>query len=195
MPHQESQAAETNASEQIELLREQVEFYRELVESLNLQLCDCEQEQQELEQELAHTNEDLCDALMSAQICLKEAKELAKTILKSKKSVSEFLADLLSAIYGSVVRPEELEIDQANITTPLSSTAPNPIILKSRELRENSKQNREYFNELGVRFVGSQANYMKFMEQFTELINKSTDENSLINDCESNEYNFTPPRK
>lgn len=106
---QERQQAEAIANAGIELLREQLEFYREIVESLKLERLNQKQELQELEQELAYTNRNLCDALKLERVCLEEAKALAKTILKSKKSVSKSISELLSAIYHSPVRLEELE--------------------------------------------------------------------------------------
>lgn len=43
-----------------DLLHEQLEFYRELVESTNLELHRERQQRQELEQELQYTNHELC---------------------------------------------------------------------------------------------------------------------------------------
>lgn len=42
-------------------------------------------------------------------LTLFEAKELAKTILKSETSAPEFVAELLTVIYGEKIKPEELQ--------------------------------------------------------------------------------------
>ncbi len=112
------------AFEQIKVLREQVEFLRELVESQNLHLQHKHNQLQDLEQELKATNEELFTALSLDASCpwrgslrlnflahptLFEAKELAKTILKSEKLKSECVAALLTFIYGEKVKQEELQ--------------------------------------------------------------------------------------
>jgi hypothetical protein len=97
------------AAEEIAFLREQVEYSRELVESQNLYLRHNEQELQEVLQELQITNHDLAIALMSAELSFDEAKEYAKTILKREKSATESLSELLTIIYGSRVKSEELK--------------------------------------------------------------------------------------
>ncbi len=97
------------AAEEIVFLREQVEYSRELVESQNLYLRHNEQKLQEVLQELQITNHDLAIALMSAELSFDEAKEYAKTILKREKSATESLSELLTIIYGSRVKSEELK--------------------------------------------------------------------------------------
>lgn len=195
--HQQNrQEAKTTASKQIEILREQLEFCQELVESLNLELVCHQQEQQELEQELVHTNSELCEALMSERICLEEAKAIAETIVKSKKSVSESLSELLSAIYGSPVELAELAINKLILKTPLRSADINNIVKNSRELREHSKQNHAHFKELGFQFVSFKARYMKFMASSAELRDKLTDEKGKTDvTIASNQSNFTLPEK
>ena len=102
-------------SEEILILREQLETLKQEL------LCECEltnfyrQQLKDTEDELRSTNQELCNALMLERVSLDSAKELAKTILKSKKSASESLAELLSAIYGPQVLPEELEQIGVNI--------------------------------------------------------------------------------
>lgn len=189
MPRHEQERQEA----QTERLREQVEFQGELVESLKLKLRYQEQELQEAEQELVYTNRDLCNALILEGVCLETAKELAKTILKSKKSVSESLAELLTAIYGSSVRSEELEqIDNSNITMPLKSSDANRIVTNSKELGKRSKQLQVHYIKLGSQFISFKASRIKFKARCAELINKLRDKNNVS--IAHNESNFTPPK-
>ena len=61
---------------QIELLHEQLETWRELTESLELR--DKEQQLQKVEQELKYTNGELGKALMVEKLKFNDAKEVAK---------------------------------------------------------------------------------------------------------------------
>jgi septal ring factor EnvC (AmiA/AmiB activator) len=169
--------------DRVELLCEQIETLKQLLQYKELEL-------QQIKQELRYTNEDLCAALNSPWVTLDEAKQLVKQILVSKKPVGETLAKLLRAIYNSSVKPSELEqIHNSHCIKP-SSTEPNNCIstnfealktkitdlkkqgaevrAKSRMLREYSQgiqaQSREVkaqFNEVGIQFVGSQASFMR----------------------------------
>ncbi len=100
------------AFEEIESLREQVKYLNEVIESQNSYQRYQDQELQKLEQELKVTNDDLCNALSVERLVpptLEEALKLASTILRSEKSTSEFLAELLTAIYNSTVESKELK--------------------------------------------------------------------------------------
>ncbi|QDL11876.1 hypothetical protein DP114_31805 [Brasilonema sennae CENA114] len=89
--------------ETVELLCEQVETFKQLLYHKHL-------EQQEIQQELDQTNEDLLIALNSPCLTLNSAIVLVKEILVSKKPIiAETFATLLSAIYNSTVEPQELE--------------------------------------------------------------------------------------
>lgn len=163
------------AQDEINLLREQLEFSRELTESLKLESRYKDRQLQEVEQELKYTNHDLCTALMLEQVCFEEAKELAKTILKSKKPVSQSLAELLSAIYGSTVKIEEVEqIDRSSITImPLKSAEANMTVTNSRNLKERSEKLSVQYKEIGFRFVGFQGRFLGFKARCAELIEES----------------------
>lgn len=178
--------------EQIELLHEQIEFWRKLVESLNLELHDKEQQLQAIEQELNYTNKELCSALMFERVNLAEAKELSKTILKNNKSASQSLADVLSAIYGSQVQPEELEqID--NTSMPLKTADANVIINNLRQIRANSKAIKAQFNELGSQFVMLQATSKVFSQKIAELIAESREIKNVNNTCKNTFIELLPP--
>lgn len=100
------------AFEEIESLLEQVKYLNEVIESQNSYQRYQDQELQKLEQELKVTNDDLCNALTVEHLVpqtLEEALKLASTILRSEKSTSEFLAELLTAIYNSTVESKELK--------------------------------------------------------------------------------------
>lgn len=160
------------AENQIELLREQMEFWREQIENLNQELRHKEQQLQATEQELNYTNKELSSALMLERINQVEAKKFSKIILKSNKSASQSLAELLSAIYGSQVQPEELEqIDDTSI--PLKTVDNNEMINSSKQVTAKSKALKNRHKELGYKFVMLQATSYLLHEKVAELIAKS----------------------
>ena len=89
------------AFEEIESLREQVEYLNEVIESQKSYQPYQDRELQKLEQELKVTNDDLCNAL--------SVERLVPPTLEGEKSTSEFLAELLTAIYNSTVESKELK--------------------------------------------------------------------------------------
>ncbi len=160
-PQMAQQAACTDeilaAFEEIKFLREQVEFLRELVESQKVYLQHKENQLQELEQELKMTNEELFTALTLDASCpfrgnlrlknlehltLFEAKELAKTILKSETLKNEFVAELFTLIYGEKVKPEELQqTDRLSLQrNPLKNDIAHK---KSKDLEKSSHKRIE----------------------------------------------------
>jgi spore germination protein YaaH len=164
-PQMAQQAACTDeilaAFEEIKFLREQVEFLRELVESQKVYLQHKENQLQELEQELKMTNEELFTALTLDASCpfrgnlrlknlehltLFEAKELAKTILKSETLKNEFVAELLTLIYSEKVKPEELQqTDRLSLqTNPLKKNLAHK---KSKDLEKSSQKRIERTQE------------------------------------------------
>ena len=165
-PEMPQQAACTDerllaAFEEIKFLREQVEFLGELVESQKLYLQHKENQLQELEQELKMTNEELFTAVTLDASCpwrgnlrlknlehltLFEAKELAKTILKSEKLKSEFVAELLTLIYSEKVKPEELQqTDRLSLQrNPLKKDIAHK---KSKNLEKSSQKRIERSNK------------------------------------------------
>lgn len=115
---QEHQAAEqTTATEQKFLAAlEQSEIFREEIETLNLELRYLQQQLLEQEQELIATNQELVainqelsTASRLENLSVDEVKALARTILKSNKSTSDSLAELIGAIYGCAVELEQLQ--------------------------------------------------------------------------------------
>ncbi|MUG99260.1 hypothetical protein F7734_46010 [Scytonema sp. UIC 10036] len=176
-----------NSAERPEI-ENRLELVCEQVETLKQLLYDKEIELQEMRQELQDTNMDLCLALNSPWLSLDEAKELVKKLLASKKSNNEILAELLSTICNSTVKPSELEHREiSNSIKPLISQSANykltnnkgiltEIIAlrkkafetraKSKILREQSRAIQAQCRELrsqvieqGIKFVGSQASF------------------------------------
>jgi uncharacterized coiled-coil DUF342 family protein len=175
------------AFEEINFLPEQVEFLRELVDSQNQRLQHKNQHLQELQQELKATNQELCVALLMpevnfpcwsnlsleglAHLTLFEAKELAKTILKTQKCASESVAELLTIIYGEEVKPEELQkIDRLTVqTNPSKNHLCQKNFAESNQLRTNSKQLAERSKELACGFVTFQTYYTQIHKHFTDI--------------------------
>ncbi|MUG97389.1 hypothetical protein F7734_35715 [Scytonema sp. UIC 10036] len=97
--------------EELLVSQEEIELLRELIESQNGYIYQLEQKLLEVKQELDITNQELSKALLLG-VCLDEAKALAKIILQEQKIGTKLVAQLLTVIYGSLVKPEELkEID------------------------------------------------------------------------------------
>lgn len=87
---------------------EKIEFLSHLVESQNLYMSHLEQKVFILSKELEILNNELSGILLLG-VSFDEAKVLAKDILKDKKSCFNAVAQLLSVLYGEVVKPEELK--------------------------------------------------------------------------------------
>ena len=123
------------AQDELELSREQIEFWRELVDSLNLELRDKEQRIQQVEQELMYTNQELCNAFMLQKLEPDEAIEFAQKILQNQKSVSESLAELLTAIYNRAIKPKELAQMDSSPTESLINAEVNQIVADLEEFK------------------------------------------------------------
>ncbi|WP_414582074.1 hypothetical protein [Scytonema sp. PCC 10023] len=179
----------------VELLCEQIETFKQLLEYKQLEI-------EEIKQELRYTNEDLCAALNSPWVTLDQAKQLVKQILVSKKPVNETLAELLSAIYNSPVKPLELKQIHNSYSIKPSSTEPNnytstnfdalktkftEVTKQATEIRAKSRMLREYaqgiqaqfrevkaqFNEVGIKFIGSQASFISRQAKFNQTKSES----------------------
>jgi hypothetical protein len=87
---------------------EKIEFLSHLVESQNLYMSHLEQKVFILSEELEILNNELSSVLLLG-VSFDEAKVLAKDILKGKKSCFNAVAQLLSVLYGELVKPEELK--------------------------------------------------------------------------------------
>ncbi|MBD1836474.1 hypothetical protein H6F61_28285 [Cyanobacteria bacterium FACHB-472] len=135
-------------------IEDTVELLQEQVESLKQELHYKELELQEIQQELIFTNQELCAALAVKQLTLNEAKELAKRILASQNITGESLSELLSAIYGTPVKADELQqIDTASSITRLTNAHPNnaPNPLRGSELRAKFTSLAEQSDKLQAR--------------------------------------------
>ncbi|MBD1905816.1 hypothetical protein NDI37_09320 [Funiculus sociatus GB2-A5] len=135
-------------------IEDAVELLQEQVESLKQELHYKELELQQIQQELIFTNQELCAVLTVKQLTLDEAKELAKNILASQNITGESLCELLSAIYGTPVKADELQqIDTASSITRLTNAHPNnaPDPLRGSELRTKFTSLAEQSDKLQAR--------------------------------------------
>lgn len=87
---------------------EKIEFLSDLLESQNSYMSHLEQLIFTLFKELELVNDSLADTLLLG-VSFDEAKVLAKSILKGKKSTCEAVAQLLCVLYGEVVTSEDLK--------------------------------------------------------------------------------------
>lgn len=155
-------------------IEDTVELLQEQVESLKQELHYKELELQQIQQELIFTNQELCGVLKVKQLTLDEAKELAKNILASQNITGESLCELLSAIYGTPVKADELhpvkadelqQIETASSITRLTNAHPNnaPDPLKGSELRTKFTSLAEQSDQLQARSnrLRQQANEVK----------------------------------
>ena len=147
-------------------IEDAVELLQEQVESLKQELHYKELELQQIQQELIFTNQELCAVLTVKQLTLNEAKELAKNILASQNITGESLCELLSAIYGTPVKADELQqIDTASSITRLTNAHPNnaPDPLRGSELRTKFTSLAEQSDKLQARSnrLREQANEVK----------------------------------
>ncbi|NMG22457.1 hypothetical protein [Brasilonema bromeliae] len=166
----------------VELLCEQVQTLKQLLYHKELEL-------QEIQQELLHTNEDLCAALNSPSLALDSAKESVKEILVSKNPIGETLPTRFSTIYNSTVKPSELgHKEKSNSIQPLISAPDNSILINNQayqikitalikqgreiqakskilreqatEIRAKSREVEAQFMEVGTKFIGSRASFL-----------------------------------
>jgi lipopolysaccharide biosynthesis regulator YciM len=152
------------AQDELELSREQIEFWRELVDSLNLELRDKEQRIQQVEQELMHTNQELCDAFMLQKLEPDEAIEFAQKVLQNQKSVSEALAELLTAIYNRAIKPKELEQMGSSPTESLINAEVNQMVADLEEFKACLEQLLAQNNELGSRGASRMCKIIRLLK-------------------------------
>ncbi|MBD2004756.1 MULTISPECIES: hypothetical protein [Cyanophyceae] len=163
-------------------IEDAVELLQEQVESLKQELHYKELELQEIQQELIFTNQELCAALTVKQLTLDEAKELAKSILASQNITGESLSELLSAIYGTPVKADELQqIDTASSITCLTNAEPNnaPNPLRGGELRAK-------FTSLAEQSDKLQARSNKLRQQANEVKAHSRKLKTQLHECVKN---------
>lgn len=145
-------------SEELEILKHELDNERQLTKAYY-------QEVKLLEDELSATNRELCAALMAQKLELDDAKELAKSIAKNNNSLRESLAKLISAIYGSPVKPDQVGgiYKSRSTISHLINDECDRIVAKSIELKEQSALLKTNCKELGARFVEFKAHYLKLM--------------------------------
>lgn len=85
--------------------------------ALQMQLWSHAAELEACYKELRHTNQELCEALNSTVLTREQAKQRAIALLQEEESTRDALAALLSSIYGSTIRPWELQTLPANYSS------------------------------------------------------------------------------
>lgn len=68
-------------------LEKTIEILVAQIESLDLELCQKNQELEEMKQELRYTNQKLCTPINSKQLTLAQAEELATNLLANEKPI------------------------------------------------------------------------------------------------------------
>lgn len=159
MDKKENQSEKENTSFQekdldngkIRAMQEEIEFLREQVESLK-QLLEYESQlREDYRQELAHTNqelewmnEELNNLIASSILPLDEAKELAKSVVEKKESLTESVVELINTTDSF---PEEVNksgtVDYTSITSRTEQ-----IKAQCREAREQSLQIKAKFTQI-----------------------------------------------
>ncbi|MBD1928587.1 hypothetical protein H6F74_20380 [Trichocoleus sp. FACHB-90] len=163
-------------------IEDAVELLHEQVESLKQELHYKELELQHIQQELIFTNQELCAVLAVKQLTLDEAKELAKSILASQNITGESLCELLSAIYGTPVKADELQqTDTASSITCLTNAHPNnaPDPFKGSELRTK-------FTSLAEQSDKLQAQSNRLKQQANEVKAHCRKLKSQLHECAKN---------
>jgi septal ring factor EnvC (AmiA/AmiB activator) len=165
-PSQKKVANEANA---VEACQEEIGVLREQVESQHQDLVYRNQQVQAIEEELKATNQELyainCElnaALLSECMTLSKAKKLAKTLVASERPIRESLAELLSAIYGIRVAPQELEKETTDDSVSSSRRA------KENQFSSEYVEVQSRFHELGARFVAFKAQFNRFKALYEE---------------------------
>jgi septal ring factor EnvC (AmiA/AmiB activator) len=152
--------------------REEVEFMSEQIQSQKLYLKYLEQQLQQLQEELSDTNQEmeyinseLCSIFSSLPMTLDQAKESAKTILASQKPTRESLAQLLSAIYGSIVEPWELGLRESppsiNINLKIRAEI-DALSARRKQLKAERKQLKAEMLQLKTLFASCQIHVNSF---------------------------------
>ncbi len=143
-------------------LEEEIQCVREQLETINQMLYDQCEIIEQYEHEFKSRNNELFNALRLEQLELDEAKELAKLIVKSENPATESIAELLSAIYGKLVKAEELEHKNSSIPKMcFKDDIDNRIVANSKQIRAELKELNTRYNELGTKFVSFKACFMK----------------------------------
>lgn len=153
------------APEEVEFLREQIYSLRQLVEQLDLELLDKQQQIQDLEQELAQTNRELCNVL-----AVKETRE-PQQIERQEKPASKPLGKLVEAIDEHIFLTNQLEIvkTSAKTNTPLS-VLDKQASKNSKDAIARTKQFQAQYNEIEFQFASLKSNFIKSGEQITEIV-------------------------
>jgi len=128
-----------------EEMHEEIEFLREQVESLNLQLIDSQQVMEECYQELQIANNDirfmereLLNVIKSTGLEFDNSKELAKIFVKLHLDDIEFIAELSEIISTSLVNTGERAFMSDLPTNSSSQEQTDIFILRNKILKQRN---------------------------------------------------------
>ena len=128
-----------------EEMHEEIEFLREQVESLNLQLIDSQQVMEECYQELQIANNDirfmereLLNVMKSRGLEFDNSKELAKIFVKLHLDDIEFIAELSEIISSSLVNTGEQAFMSDLPTNSSSQEQTDIFILRNKILKQRN---------------------------------------------------------
>ncbi|MEB3336017.1 MAG: hypothetical protein VKJ46_01045 [Leptolyngbyaceae bacterium] len=127
------------------LTQDEIEFLREQIDTLKLELSHRDEQLQQVQQELKYTNQELCRAFQINRPSLEEAKKLANQVLVRRPFARTAVAELLSALYGAAVSPLDLEPSPAHQKAHLA------------KLAAHTQQLQTQFNQLEPQFVTLQT--------------------------------------
>jgi seryl-tRNA synthetase len=146
----------------------QLERTRQQKKYLQQQLRQATQKLEECQQELIYTQQDLVDALKAERLTLRQATEVAKTLLAEDEPAREALTRLVNAIYGSTIKPWEL---QQRLSSSVKSGPVKNSDLPFRELQlsPEAMQFKAKFDQLRARFVALKSQLVRLKVQQGEI--------------------------
>jgi hypothetical protein len=118
-------------------------------------------------QELLYTNQELCEALNSAILTCEQAKQRATTLLQQEGTARDALAALLSSIYGSMIKPWELQTLPTNYSTSGHINELAAVPNKSLPLSEEAARFKADHLRLAAKFAALKAQLARLQAAVT----------------------------
>lgn len=117
-------------------------------------------------QELQHTNQELCAALSSTRLTCEQATQRAKNLLKQETPAREALATLLGDIYGSTIKPWELQKAAGYLTSHVDGLA--AVLDESLPLSEEAARFKAHYLQLAAQFASLKARLTRLQAQYQQ---------------------------
>ena len=134
--------------EELELLREQVDSLKQLLRHENQVTNYYRQELAQTKQELEWMNEELNNLVASNTQSVDEAEEFAHSRVENKKSVSESIAELGSAIDGSPLKVNDSKLIDGSIVRSKSHN----VVAQSRKIKAQSHKIMARSSQIAIKF-------------------------------------------